>query len=552
MKDPRLARFVLAHLLTVIGEWAATVGILVHAYDWGGSSAVGPVSIAVLFPPVICSPFVARLTARHRAHRVRLAGFAVQTLGYGGAAVAAAAGAPTPVVAAFVVVGLGAINTLRPTGAIMMPAVVRSTGELVSGNLWVAACDSSSALVGPLVAAAFAGLGGSSAVFAACAGGAALATAATAWRAAPLALVRPSIDAAAGVARVAGAPEPAGGGAVEVDDRRPSALRVGVRDIRSRPWSIGVLGVASARNIVVGAFDVLLVILALKTLDLGDGGPGLLSALVGTGALVSTFVTTVVVRRSRLRPALLIALVCAAALCVSLGLVTEMGVAVVVLPLMGVCLSSMDNLSRMLLQRSTDPRRLGPLFAILGLVSGAAQLVGSVIAQVLLAVADLETALVGVGTVLAVTAIAGWRPLRRADANAEVPVVEMSLLASIPMFSHMPAGSLEAVARAAERIEVADGRQVIVQGEQGDVFYAVAEGEFDIVMNDDLVRTASRGGFFGEVALLSDRPRTATVTCRRSGVLLGIHREPFLVAVTGHDRSHAVALAHVSTLDLGE
>ena len=79
-------------------------------------------------------------------------------------------------------------------------------------------------------------------------------------------------------------------------------FRTATAELRARPWSIGVLGVASARNLIVGAFDVLLVIIAIEHLDLGDGGPGLLSALVGGGALLSAVVTTVVVRRSRLGP----------------------------------------------------------------------------------------------------------------------------------------------------------------------------------------------------------------------------------------------------------
>ncbi len=530
MRDPRLHRFVVAHLFTVIGEWAAVVGVLVHAYEWGGSSAVGFVSLAVLAPPLVCAPLAATLTARHRAHRVRLAGFAMQTIGYAGAAVAAASSAPTPIVASCVVVGLGAMNTLRPTGAVLMPAVVRTTRELVNGNLWVSACDSSSALVGPLVAAALAGLGGAGAVFAACAIGAMIAFAATAWNPAPLALTR-TADGAAPQRRV---------------------MRLAVAEVRRRPWSIGVLGIASARNVVVGAFDVLLVIMALRALDLGDQGPGVLTALVGTGALCSALVTTLIVRRAHLRPALVAALVASAVLCITLGLRTETPVVVIALPMMGVCLSLMDNLSRMLLQRSTDPRQLGPLFSLLGLVSGAAQLAGSALAQALLALGGLDVALIGVGVTLTAMAVAGARSLRSADAHADVPVVEMTLLAALPMFAHLPPASLEAVARSAERVVVDDGQKVIIQGERGDAFYAVSEGEFDVVMNGRFVRTARSGEFFGEVALLSDVPRTASVSARGNGVLLGIHRDPFLVAVTGHDRSHAVALAHVGTLDLGD
>ena len=519
----------LAHFATVIAEWAAVVGVLVHAYGWGGPSAVGLVSLAVLAPPLVCAPIAANLTVRYRAHRVRLAAFAVQTAAYAGAAIAAALGAPTPAVAAFVVVGLGAINALRPTGAVLLPAVVHSTRELVTGNLWISYGDSSSALVGPLVAALLGGAGGSSAVFTACAAGSAVAFAATAWRPAPMTRLR------------------AGGSAA---GPRRRVMRAAIAELFEQQWTIGVIGVSAARNVVVGALDVLLVIVALRALDMGERGPGLLTALVGAGAVASTLVVTVVVRRMQLRRALVGSLVAAAAICILLGARTDPAVVFVLLPVLGLCLSLMDNLSRIMLQRSTEPRSLGPLFACLGLAGGTGQLFGSAVAQGLLAFAGLDVALIGVGVILAVVAIASLRALRRADANADVPVVEMTLLGSLPMFSALPATMLEAVARSAEQIDVGGSEKVICQGETGDVFYAVSDGEFDIVVSDQYIRTATRGDFFGEVALLADVPRTATVISRGAGTLLAIHRNPFLLAVTGHDVSRAVALAHVDKVQL--
>ena len=375
MNNARMHRFVLAHLLTVVGEWAAIVGILVHAYRWGGSSAVGFVALAVHVPTLVFAPLAAHLTARHRAHSVRLAGFAVQAVALAGAAIAAALDLPSPAVAALVVLGLGAINTLRPTGAVLLPTIARSTEELVGGNLRVSYCDSVSGLIGPLVAAALGGIGGPTAVFIACAAGSAIAVAATAWRPSPLALAHAHGNA--------------------TPPRR--VMRAATAELRERKWAIGVLGVSSARNLVIGAFDVLLVVVALQALELGDRGPGLLSALVGAGAVVSMLLVTFVVRRAQLRRALTGGLVATAAMLVGFGFFTSAPVAFVVLPLLGMCLSSMENLSRMLLQRSTDPRSLGPLFACLGLVGGIAQVAGVGIAQGLMALAGLHATRVGAG-----------------------------------------------------------------------------------------------------------------------------------------------------------
>jgi hypothetical protein len=530
MKNARLHRFVVAHLLTVVGEWAATIGVLVHAYRWGGATAVGFVALAIHSPTMVGAPLAAHLTTRHSAHRVRLAGFALQVLSFGAAAVLAALDLPSPAVAAFIVLGLGAINTLRPTGAVLLPAISRSTEELVRGNLRVSYCDSVCGLVGPLAAAGLTAAGGSTTVFVACATGSAVAFGVTAWRPSPLASVRPAAHA--------------------VPRRR--VMRDAMTELRNRKWAIGVLSVSAARNLVIGAFDVLLVIVALQALGLGDGGPGLLSALLGAGAAISVVLITVAVRRAQLRRVLMGGLVAAGALLVGFGSFTTLPVAFVVLPLLGICLSSMENLSRMLLQRSTDPRSLGPIFACLGLVGGVSQLAGVGVAQGLLAIFGLRAALIGIGIVLLVIAIATVRALRDADSHADVPVVEMALLSSLPLFAPLPAATLEMVARSADRRSVEKGEVVIRQGDAGDTFYAVADGAFDIDMNSVFLRTAPRGDFFGEVALLSDVTRTATVTAAADGELLVIHRDPFLLAITGHEASHAAANAYVVGLDLEE
>ena len=102
--------------------------------------------------------------------------------------------------------------------------------------------------------------------------------------------------------------------------------------VRARPWSAGVLLVVGARNAILGALDVLLVLLAFESLDMGAGGAGVLNALVGVGALLSTLVAAMVVRRARLAPWLAGSVAGAAVLCTLLGLTTSLPVAVVVLP----------------------------------------------------------------------------------------------------------------------------------------------------------------------------------------------------------------------------
>jgi CRP-like cAMP-binding protein len=91
--------------------------------------------------------------------------------------------------------------------------------------------------------------------------------------------------------------------------------------------------------------------------------------------------------------------------------------------------------------------------------------------------------------------------------------------------------------------------EVVTEGERGDLYYAVADGLFDVTIDDRYIRTIPRGGSFGEIALLADVPRTATVTSREHGSLLAVDRVGFLVAVTGHNSSRQAAWGAVRTIE---
>lgn len=507
-----LRRLVAAHGLSAIAEWAVTVGLLVHAFTWGGARAVGVASIAVLLPPFVGAPLVGTAMARWPAHQIRGVGLGVQATAYAGAAVAALVGAPTPVVAPFVVVGLATTTIMHPTGAALLPRIARSTGDLINANLWITYSDSASALIGSMAAGVVVSLGGPAALFVASAALAVFALAATLWRPDPLAVATRARS-------------------VTVPRR---IVLSSLAELKDRPWGRGVLSVSTARNLVVGAFDVLLVIVALDALGLGQGGPGYLSAAVGAGAFASVFVTRFFVRRSRLRGALMIAISVAALLAVVLGLRPERLVVFIALPVMGICIASMDSLSRTLLQRSSDPRNLGPLMAAIGLVAGFAQLAGSVLAQLMLAIGGVEAALVGLGALLLALAFVSVRSLRVADGDGDLPAVEMTLLAGLPVFEALPTAGLEQVARLAETVHVAVGEAIMTEGEPGDACYVVADGEF-AVESGGRVRVVGRGTTLGEVALLSRITRSATVTARTAGAVLRIGRDPFLVAMTGYD-----------------
>ena len=83
---------------------------------------------------------------------------------------------------------------------------------------------------------------------------------------------------------------------------------------------------------------------------------------------------------------------------------------------------------------------------------------------------------------------------------------------------------------------------IVREGDAGDRFYIVAEGEIEVSQYEaHRSPSSTAGGYFGEIALLRDVPRTATVTARTDAVLYALDREDFLAAVTGHPQSAEAA-----------
>lgn len=522
-----LIRHLLGLQFAVMAEWAVFLGVLVYAFDKGGSGAVGTASIAMLVPTVAIAPFAGTLPERYRPQRVRVGGIVLQGIGYGVGAGLAFADAHYVLVLGAVTVGLGAVTTLRPAGAVLLPALVRSSRELVVGNVWSGHCENLSSLVGPLLATGLLVVGGAPAVIAGCAAAAVVSTIVTIL------------------------PELVDPPAARTGDERVTAvalMRRNLRDLLKRPGLDGVLIVATSQYVVIGAMDVLVVIIAKDRLDLGESGPGVLLTLFGVGALVGGAVGSAFLRRDRLAPVMLAGMLVIAACVALFGLTVSLVAAVVLLPTIGISQATVDLMADVLLHRSAPPEALGSVFAALEVSGGLGMIVGALAVQILVGVSGVEAALFGIAAFFMVMAIVTARALRVADDSADVPVVQMSLLRRLPVFAVLPRPELEVVARSAVEVATERGDVVITQGDEGDRFYAVADGEFDVAIDDEHVQTVGRGGGFGEIALLADAPRAATVTCSTAGTMFAIGRRPFLLAVTGHDSSRQAAWGHIRSM----
>jgi hypothetical protein len=219
-----------------------------------------------------------------------------------------------------------------------------------------------------------------------------------------------------------------------------------------------------------------------------------------------------------------------AALALGLGA----GGTVALLAVAGASYTLLDIATRTLLQRSVPPQLIGRIFGLLEGLMMAGYALGALLVPVLVYLGGSRLALLGVAAVLPLAAAVGGRALFGLDAETPVPVVEIALLRSLPLFAELPAPAIEGLAAALTPIHLAPGAILIRQGSSGDAYYAIAAGELDVQHDGHFLRRCGRGEGVGEIALLRDIPRTATVIAHSAATVYELHRDLFLTAVLGH------------------
>jgi hypothetical protein len=236
------------------------------------------------------------------------------------------------------------------------------------------------------------------------------------------------------------------------------------------------------------------------------------------------------------------------------GVWTNLWVALLLFAAIGVGNTLADVAGMTLLQRSTSDAVLGRVFGVLeSLILGTLAL-GALVAPGLVAWLGPRTTLVAVGAVIPALLVPLWPRLRAIDEAADVPTEPLELLRAIPMFSALPPPVIERLAAAAEAVTVPAGEPVFQQGDAGDRFYVVAAGRAVVEVDDREAASLGPGESFGEIALLRDVPRTATVRAAEQLRLYAIDREHFITAVTGHgpalEAAHAVVSARLASATL--
>jgi MFS family permease len=514
-RNRSLRRLQLAWLGSVLGNWSYLVAVSVYAWGQGGPRAVGLVWVIRLVPAAILSPLLATVADRYRRERVMVVSDLARAALMGVGAVLIATGAPAWTVYATIVAATIVGVVFRPAQAALLPRLARDPAELTAANVASSTIESVATFIGPALGGLILAATGPDVVFAA--NGATFV-----WSA----------------ALVLGIKAPGGRDARRTSPRDRSFMGEiwgGVHAIVGEGRVAIVTGLYAVQTLVAGVTNVLVVVVAFDILDVGEAGVGYLNAALGAGGIVGGFVALVLAARGRLAGDFAIGLVLCGLPLVAVGLVADVPVALLAMAAIGLGNAVVDVAALTLLQRIVGDDVLGRVLGTLEGILLAAIGVGALLAPVLVDVAGPETALVIAGLVLPAVTLIAADALRLID-RAAAPPAQTDLLRGVPFLASLPEAVLEHLARTLGEVRVAPGEVVVRQGEPGERFYVIDEGEVEIEG-----RRFGPGAFFGEIALLHDVPRTATVTAVSAGLLRTLERHEFLAAVTGHEPTRASA-----------
>ena len=515
VRNENVRRVELAWGASIAAEWAHFVALGVFAYQQGGASAVGIAGLVRLLPAAAVAPFAASLGDRFRRERFLLALMLVGSGALAGSGVGAYTHSQAMVFAFAAVVGLST-TLVRPALQALLPSLARTPEELIASNGATSTIESLGTLVGPFTAGVLVSFADVGLVFFVSAGALLLAAAL---------LARVKVE-----------------GRIEFtapaeEQRARAMIEAGFRAIVRTRYAPLVLGLVSAQAFVRGCLNVLLVVAVFRVLHGTASDVGYLTAAMGVGGLVGAFGAMTLEGR-RLAVPFGVALVFWGLPIALIAPQPYFLLAVILLAVVGAANSVEDVAVFTLIQRIVPDELLTRVLGVVwGLAMGAVA-IGSILAPALVSLIGPRPAFAVVGSILPVLTLVTYRRLVEIDRTAAGPPPELELIGRVPMFAPLSVAGKERLAASLVPVSVSAGETVIRAGEAGDRFYIVDRGELEIDAKGRR-STAHRADYFGEIALLRDVPRTASVKASVDSELYALQREDFLAAVTGHAAAHA-------------
>lgn len=505
---------------TWAGESAFMVALSVVAFADGGLGAVGLVTAVRMAMAALLAPFLATVADRIRRERLLTAIGVVRAVMLSTAAAVTAANGPALVTYVAAVVATAALALFRPAHSALLPALAKSPRELTSANAVRGMLDSLATLGGPLATGVVLAVSDPTVAIALCA----------------------ALSLLGGLVVLALPYDPPPRGST-VKRSRGSDVAEGFMTIAGDRHLSLITGLGVVQTFTRGCLTVFAVVIAIDLLDLGNPGVAVLTAAVGAGGVLGSVGAFPLLRRGGLGTWFGVGIALFGAPLVVIGAVPSTVSGVVLLALVGTGNALIDVCGFTLLARLTDEKVLARMFAGFEAVLTLGVALGGLAAPLLVETLSPRGALVAVGLLAPAVVLATLPAQRRLDAEMHVRDADIEVLRTVPMLRILPAATIGQLGDGLQRAELAPGAVLFEQGDDGDHFYIVESGIAEVLQLGRVINTLRPGDGFGEVALLHETRRTATVRAGTGEPLrvAVLERSRFLTAVTGYPSSATAA-----------
>jgi MFS family permease len=532
----------LAFTGSLIGNWAYATAVSVWAYGVGGAKAVGIFMAVRLALTAVATPFVSGFADKYPRKRVMIFSDLYCAVLIAAATLCLYAGTPAlPIFVLAILTAFGGSSFRAAQGAIT-PQLANTTEELTASNGTSSTLESLAIFVGPGIGAGLLAIADVELVFW-------FNVLSFVWSMLMVARIRMRVDAADEPGE---APEPGGAAGpetprealAEAEEKAASYLSetsAGFRAIGRDKDLLMTVVQGSAQTVVAGATAVFPLVMAVEILHTGAKGVGLLDSASGLAAILGGIVAIARASKHKLGQDLALGVFLWSFPLVLVTIWPSPVAAFAVMMFLGFANPLVDVNVFTVIQRLTPDAVLGRVFGAFETCLIGTMALGSAITPLMLHAWGLRATMGVLGVAVGIVAVLGLPQLRRMDHRLEAPA-GLDLLRAIPMFGPLNPITVDALARALIRVEVPVGDVVVHEGDEADRFYVIESGNVRVTATDGrLLREEGPGEYFGEIGLLRDVPRTATITATEDTVVLALERAEFLDAVTGQGEARRLA-----------
>jgi len=511
-RDLRL--LIASFVIDQIGSWSYIVVISVYIFERTHSTQwLAGAGVCRWLPGLLLASYGGVIADRYERTTVLIVSAVVSAVLMSGIAVVVAAGGPVGLILALLALSAVALVPYLPAAGALTPEIVGEK-DLAAANSIFSALENLVVVVGP-------GIGGLLLL--------------TGQPVVAVAINAASFAISAGI--IARLRVRSRGGATDGNALKQWAA--GLKALGAQPVALAIILFCALDSAVYGASTVLYVPLSVR-LGTGPNGYSYLLAGAALGGVLGAGLANRLSGTSRLAPVMMGALCLQALPFLATVPVRWPALACALQVVSGAGMVIVDVLAITSLQRDMPRDVLSRVLGVFETLVLGGILLGSLAAGVLLAHADVTVVLIAVGVGVPVIAAAGLPTLLRADrrsaAVAERLRPRVELLSALDLLTGADRSTLERLAAAAEEVVLPAGRVVMREGDKADDLWVLVQGELSVsaagggpVARE--LEPVTAPGYVGELGLLHNIPRTATVRTRRESTLLRIDGGEFLAAL---------------------